>query len=214
MLPHELVHTLGRFGRVDVLRQKDQLDPLSLAHIQKIESDVKKPMVPLGIWGDGVPCNWDRSASIDCVSLNMPGLGGKWKNLRLPVTCLNHKQVIYETWIDIMTVITWSLTWAGMGVHPIARHDDTPFLPSDHKRLKAAGSPMISSAALVEVRGDWKFMGEVFSFPKHNTAAGLCWNCRCTPDDVIISMAATSYLGGAAECYGSGKFPLITMRLN
>ena len=214
MLPHELVQSLARFGRLDVLRQKDNLDPLSLNHIQKIESEVRRPMVALGIWGDGVPCNWDRAASLDCVSMNMPGLGGKWRNLRLPVTCLNHKQVTYNTWIDIMAVITWSLSWAGMGFHPSARHDDKPFGSSDAKRRKAAGSPMLSSAALVEVRGDWKFMGEVFGFPKHNTAAGLCWNCRCTPADVTISIAATSSLGGAADCYESSQFLLIAMRVS
>jgi hypothetical protein len=34
---------------------------------------------------------------------------------------------------------------------------------------------------LVEVRGDWKMMGDIFRFPRHNTTSGICWRCKTTP---------------------------------
>ena len=37
----------------------------------------------LGIWTDGLPCNWDRTASLVTVTMSFPGLEGKWANLRL-----------------------------------------------------------------------------------------------------------------------------------
>ena len=96
MLPHEHVETLARLGNLAVLRQKTGLDPISLSHLEEIEAKLGCPVLGLGVWGDGVPCNWDRSQSLDCISLNIPGLAGRWKNLRLPLTCLNHKQWCYE----------------------------------------------------------------------------------------------------------------------
>ena len=91
-------------------------------------------MVPLGLWGDGVPCNWDRTESVEVVSLNLPGQGGQYKNLRLPVTALSRKLVTDGTWDDIMAVVAWSLQYAAIGKFPTERHNGSPWLPSDVKR--------------------------------------------------------------------------------
>ena len=77
-------------------------------------------MVPLGLWGDGVPGNWDRTESVEVVSLNLPGQSGKYKNLRLPFTALSHKLVTYGTFDDIMAVVAWSLQYAVLGKFPTA----------------------------------------------------------------------------------------------
>ena len=130
-LPHELVHELGERSVADVFLSRAGLEKTSLEHIVGIEEQgVKGPILPLGLWGDGVPCNWDRSQSLDCVAMSLPGLTGKWRGLRLPITCLNHKQVCYETWLDLMDVITWSLECLALGTHPTSRHDRSPWLPS------------------------------------------------------------------------------------
>ena len=83
LLPHELVDGLCEYGIKDVVLQRGGLDPLSLAHLNDVEAKTGETMLGLGLWGDGVPCNWDRTGSLDCVSLNLPGLEGKWANLRL-----------------------------------------------------------------------------------------------------------------------------------
>ena len=83
-----------------------------------------------------------------------------------------------------MEVVTWSLQCLGLGRWPDCRHDNKPWGQGDALRKRKTGS--ITKAALVEVRGDWKFFGEVFCFPKHNTNAGICWNCKCTPNTACI----------------------------
>ena len=83
---------------------------------------------------------------------------------------------------DIMGVISWSLGWLALGVHPTCRHDDEDL---EWHRKKMAGKAMLTKAALCEVRGDWKYMGETFGFPKHNTNEGICWTCHCKPDEVL-----------------------------
>ena len=44
-----------------------------------------------------------------------------------------------------------------------------------------AGADLGVAAALVEVRGDWAFFKECFSFPGWRELKGCCWRCRCTP---------------------------------
>ena len=51
---------------------------------------------------------------------------------------------------DIMEVITWSLGWCALGLHPSSRHDNKDL---DSKRMKLAGKEIGTKAALVEVSG-------------------------------------------------------------
>jgi hypothetical protein len=183
LLPHEFVNVLEKFGDHEQLLSTRGLDPLSASHLHTCQAKAKARLVPLGLWGDGVPCNWDRSDSVETFSLNLPGQVGKFKPLRLPLTALARKQVSAHTWDDIMEVLSWSLRSCSTGVLPSKRHDGAEWLKSDRARAKAAESGTVGCrAALVEVRGDWKFYGETFRFPKHNTKAGCCWKCPCTPD--------------------------------
>ena len=82
MLPHEYRSALARVGQLDALMEKDDLDCLSARHLQKCEEDAAEPLIPLGIWGDGVPCNWDRTFGVEAFSLNFPGQTDEHKNLR------------------------------------------------------------------------------------------------------------------------------------
>lgn len=184
MLPHELIEVLDRLGSSEIICSSAGLDPLSKRHWEhcKLKANAAS-MVPLGLWGDGVPCNWDRTESVEVVSLNLPGQGGQYKNLRLPVTALSRKLVTDGTWDDIMAVVAWSLQYAAIGKFPAARHNGSPWLPSDVKRANKENSFL--KGCLVEVRGDWKFFGETFCFPKWNTKAGMCWRCTCTPEEVL-----------------------------
>ena len=40
------------------------------------------------------------------------------------------------------------------------------------------------SGFLVEVRGDWKMMADIFRMPRQNTGYGICWRCNCLPGDI------------------------------
>ena len=105
--------------------------------------------------------------------------------MRLPITGLTRKQIGPNTWWDIMQVISWSLKFLFVGIHPVRRHDGSEWCDRDLKRCKIIpGRPMLGKGALVEIRGDWKFFGELFSLPKHNENRGICWRCTCTPQQV------------------------------
>lgn len=187
LLPHELVETLAKYSDPAQLCYTGGLDAVSLGHYATCrEGACTLPMLPLGLWGDGVPVNWDRTESVETLSLNFPGLMGRMRALRIPLTAVSRKQIVPESWHDIMQVVAWSFQHGAAAVRPLARHDGTAWLqPSDSKRAQSAGLKMQVSMCMVQVRADWKWYGEVLHMPKHNTASGLCWKCTCTPEQVF-----------------------------
>lgn len=185
LLPHEVLAALAKVSHPEVFMNRSGLDPKSLGHLEKCERAAGQQLLALGLWGDGVPVNWDRTESVETFSLNLPGQIGAFKPLRLPITALSRKQVTENTWTDIMSVIAWSLRHAANGTYPVARHDLEPWQPADAKRAKKASKELGLRAALVEVRGDWKMFGEIFHFPKWNQLAGICWRCTCKPHQDI-----------------------------
>ena len=182
LLPHEIVHKLHKHGHTDVLTYTGGLDPVAGKHFRSCKlSAGDVPLVPIGLWGDGVPCNWDRTESVEVVSMNLPGQDGQWGPLRIPLVAISKKDVGPNTMDDLMGVIAWSLRYLAAGVWPSSRHDGSAL---DGKRLNKKGSLGIRGA-LVEVRGDWLFFADVFKFPRHNSKAGCCWRCHTTPSEVL-----------------------------
>ena len=167
------------------------MDPITKDHLRQCkEQSGCTRLLALGIWGDEMPCNWDRTESVAGVSVNLPGLTGTRKALRLPVTALPAKQVGPNTWHDIMEVVAWSFDALATGVPNAQRHDGSAWLRSDKKRSRLIpgrdqASPVPLRAALCEIRADWQFYAKVLHFPAHNKQSGCCWMCRCTPSQVI-----------------------------
>ena len=190
-LIHEVVAVLLKFGFRDKLLATDHMDPLTLDHLRHCESEALCKLLGIGLWGDGAPTQWDRSESIDVISLSLPGIG-EFQNLRIPLIVMPHSRVCKETWEDVFNIFKWSLTILATGVWPTARHDASPWLQSDKCRVSAR--PLLRGA-LVEVRQDWKFAAEVFGFPSHNTAEGCCWACTCKPDEVQGLLQIKIYIG-------------------
>ena len=184
LLPHEYTAALTKYGDLDILRSDLHLDPLSKNHLEKMQHQAQEKLVALGLWGDGVPVNYDRTESVETFSLNVPGIKEPYHTLRLPITAISRKQIGPNSWDDILEVVRWSLTSCFLGLHPHTRHDDTAWRKTDKARAKQAGTSLGTKSVLVEVRGDWKFFGETFGFPKHNTKKGCCWLCECTPAQV------------------------------
>ena len=182
LLPHEVMEVMGRLGNREALYQQEGLDTTSKEHLRSCEDRRGCPLIGLGLWSDGAPCNWDRSESMEIVSLNVPGLVGPYRALRVPIVALSKKNVATEaTFLDIFAIVTWSLESLFAGRFPAARHDGEPFRPDvDRQRARRAGAELGLSAVLCEVRGDWKMMAEVFGLPSWSEAGGICWYCRCT----------------------------------
>ena len=190
LLPHELFATLHHYGNITALCATSGMDVKTLEHYKYCQEQSQcHDLLGVGIWGDGIPCNWDRSETVEAISINLPGQTGEFKKLRIPLVGLSSKQVVDDTWTDLFEVISWSFQIAANGYYPTCRHDGTAWLNGqwDKTRKKKAGAPLGIKAALVECRGDWQFYSKVFSFPKWNTLRGCCWRCNCTPDQARIS---------------------------
>ena len=94
-LPPETVRLLDEADCTEAraMRARALLDPVAERSISEIVSyragDV--PMTPIGLWGDGVPCNWDRTESVEVISMNLPGQDGQWGPLRIPLVAISNK---------------------------------------------------------------------------------------------------------------------------
>ena len=175
------MHVLWKQGVSDKLLATDNTDPLSKQHLESCQQDAGCQLLGIGFWADGAPCNWDRSETVDTLAMSLPGLGGEFRNMRIPVTALSHKHVADETWVDICAVVKWSLQILATGVWPTCRHDGTPWRKSDCKRTAAR---TLQRSCVVEIRADWDWMSKVYGFPAHNVLEGMCWKCKCQPHQV------------------------------
>ena len=165
------------------------MDPLTERHLRTAEAQAGLPLLPLGLWGDGAPTQWDREESIETFSLNLPGQAGDYKQLRLPLAAFAKKHICEHTWCDICEVLVRSFQILATGIAPVCRHDNSPWLASDRWRQSGhpsrADAPVVPlRAALCEVRADWVFHTSVFRLPAHNRAGGNCWLCSHTPAQV------------------------------
>ena len=85
LLPSEVLSCLVKHGDVGKLLSREGLDGKSLAHLQSCELELgvaAGSFMALGLWVDGVATGWDRSESLEVISIHLPGLTGELKNLR------------------------------------------------------------------------------------------------------------------------------------
>ena len=197
LLPHEIISCLDEHS-VDkaTLFQHSGLCKQSLAHLNKCAAAMGVPTaqcVSIGMWGDGVPMNFDRTQSLDVLSFSLPGLEGSQHGLRFPITVLPKKYIIrHNTKDDIFNVVSWSFQHLFAGRFPNTRHDGEPWLETDVWRKKRS-LLKCPTAFLVEMRGDWAFMKECFRFPQHNEVLGCCWLCAVTPDGIRNASSAAPW---------------------
>ena len=74
LLPHELVSVLAKHNDMDKLTDAAAMAEESLQHLTSMKTKYGlSTAVGCGIWIDGVPCNWDRTESLEIVSFSLPG---------------------------------------------------------------------------------------------------------------------------------------------
>ena len=166
LLPHEMLDVISRFDK-DALADLSGLD----GHTTQLYNDVKQKIgqdfTPLGVWGDGVPVQWDRAESIEVISYSLPGNSGRLKSLRMPFVCVSRKNIAKgQTFERMLKVLVWSLEAMASGIWPTCRHDGQEL---DKARAAKKGSPLNFKAVLLEVL-------------KHSTL-NMCnaCACRCSP---------------------------------
>ena len=152
-LPHEVLSILEFLGDAAKLREEVAMDPESLEHLLKCKADSQiQDLLGFGLHCDGVPHSWDREEICEVFSMSLPGLGGEFKNMRIPLFSMPHSSFSENTWGDLMEIIAWSIRFAWQAVFPEERHDNQPF--TETWRKKRAGKSLGLHACLVEIRGD------------------------------------------------------------
>jgi len=144
LLPHELIEALVKRVAMEALLCQDGRCMETRQHLQSACDELRVPqLLGVGLWLDGLPCNWDRSASLEVVAMSLPGLPAGSANFRLPLTVIEKKFCyMHNTMDDILEVITWSLRCLAGGVMPSCRHDGTAWWSSDGRMGKLAARPI------------------------------------------------------------------------
>lgn len=183
LLPHEVLAHL-KVSKPSLLEQAmpaaDALPELAatMATLER-QLGTGPGLLPLGLHGDGVP--YSKRQSLEVLSWNLPA-NPLWERVVFAVVpkkfCCQCGCKGKHTWDAILQVFAWSARSLVLGVQPLLRHDG---LPLDKARQKLAGKAFGFKAALVQVRGDWPFLKQLFHFPAWNSTR-MCWKCNATQD--------------------------------
>lgn len=158
LLPHEILHQFNEYSDISDLRNLESLPTEDMAVLQQ-GADILKTeagtFVPLGVWMDGVPCNWDRSQSLNVLTLSFPALQGSKRNIRIHLFGLKQHFVVKHRTMDaMMKVLCWSLECLFLGIMPSHRHDGLPWDKNDSpQRKKWTGKPLQLQGMLTQIRG-------------------------------------------------------------
>ena len=182
LLPHEMLATLSYYNEADRMRQQTAMAEAAKTKLAELQRQFAIPgLLGLGLWGDGVPVNYDRSESLEVLSWNLPGL----PKLRVPITAVSKKfWVKHHTADDLMAIAQWSLDHCLLGTYPRSRHDGKNWGPTDHKRRKLAGKALGFQAVCVECRADWAWYQSVLRFPQWSENEGCCYKCWAKKDNL------------------------------
>jgi hypothetical protein len=182
LLPHEVFASIAGQSDIRNFASRAALIESARDHLVAAEQNLGPgaPIVSIGLWIDGTPCNWDRSEGVESFVVSCPGVSGQSSSVRIPFAVMMQKHCVAEaTFDDLLTIFVWSLKWLALGTYPTARHDGHPWSPTDRRRQKLAGTALPVRGLLVEIRGDWKCMKEVFRLPgwQGSASSKCCWKC-------------------------------------
>ena len=184
LLPHVVVYTILKRdpGMVVWLGPKEED---ALAHCSEVARELKclpgEVVLPLGLHGDGVPFNAQRTKSIEIFSWNFTGLPWPEGGLRVPMIGVPKQFVAKgKTFETILAVFAWSMRLLAIGSCPTRRHDGRPLTGADPLH-EYAGHAIGCRACLFEIRGDWSWFKSTLQLPGWQDSGGCCWLCKVTP---------------------------------
>ena len=180
LLPHEIIHQMLLTNTVADITSQTGLSVDTRSFMQRCSAHFSSSFVGLGLWADGVPCNWDRSQSLEVITMYLPGLSGQNAAIRFPVVVLQKRFVAKEvTYEDIFKVLVWSFESLAVGIMPSSRHDNRSWRKGvDARRSKLAGKPILLKGILAEIRGDWAMYSSIFRLGNWKANANCCWKCN------------------------------------
>jgi len=170
-----------------VLQTTAHMAPDTRNNLARAASEAGVPFeeaLGIGLWGDGIASKWDRTESLEVVTLSLPGFG-PGRDIRIPLCGISKRFLLQHETIDsILSVLLWSFRALARGAHPSARHDGSEWGPGEAHRAKMSDRPVGVKGFLVELRGDWAWFKTVLRLPAWNESRGCCWLCRATPADI------------------------------
>ena len=91
-LPHEMLDRISQASGNDTFASTARLSSQAREHLNKAVREMGEgtPVVPLGLWLDGTPCNWDRTESVETMAMSFPGHTDA--NLRVPFAAVMKRQ--------------------------------------------------------------------------------------------------------------------------
>jgi len=154
--------------------------------------NLQAPLKSVGVMGlhcDGVQYNASVRAgaakSLLVAAVNMvsaPSVRNRHK--RQPLFLLRKDRLCrcgcqgFHTMQELMDVVAWSMRCLAQGVSPAARHDGSAWTEHDQQARMASGLE-IPPAALLQVRGDWEGLQQLFNLRSVNSDL-FCWMCDAT----------------------------------
>ncbi len=75
LLPHELLAALVKVNDLETIASTAAAATCTSDRIKTLAQEHNIPnLIGFGLWGDGVPANWDRTESYEILSMNLPSL--------------------------------------------------------------------------------------------------------------------------------------------
>ena len=135
--------------------------------------------VPIGMHGDGAA--FSKQDSVYIFSWNSLLGTGTTVQKRFVTAIIRKSDMVPGTLDAIMKVLSWSFNTLLSG--------QTPSLGLLGEALDGGGLPLAGGwrGALCQVRGDWQFYCELFSFPQWNSADRMCWLCRASSTNEALA---------------------------
>ena len=182
LLPHEIFGLFVSKNQAHLWADRRNLSQATLKHLLKVEKDFgMNNAVACGLWSDSTPMNFDRTESLEVLTLAFPGFSGPNSQIRIPLVAFGKKFLAKHITISqILDVVAWSFQMALNGSYPQFGYAGEPLVEA--WRTKRAGKTIGGIAFLCEFKGDWAMFKETFCFPGWRERAGICWKCNATPD--------------------------------
>jgi hypothetical protein len=86
---------------------------------------------------------------------------------------------------EIQSVLGHFLRAFAFGYHIDRRHDNRPWLPSDAKRARLAGTRLPCYGLCEHIKGDWPELCWTFGFKGHRSDNAPCFCCECNGDTIL-----------------------------
>ncbi|CAE7362648.1 unnamed protein product [Symbiodinium sp. CCMP2592] len=194
LLPHELIDGMVRGNGLEYfnIHTGAAASKLLASACGKLGLQVAET-IALGLHGDGVP--YTKKESLEIISFNFLAMPS---GDRLPCTAVSKKFATAETWTVIMNITSWSLRMLFMGAVSTKLPDGSGWLSREKRKyFRKHGDQLAGRALLLQVRGDWPFLRQLFQFPSWSSES-ICWKCRAMNVDTSNPLSFRICNSGAA----------------